>query len=191
MTALDLSREHLRLTQRHLELEGLSTTAVHGDMERMPFADASFDVVYSFGVLHHTDHMDRAVAEIRRVLRPGGCAIIGVYHRNSIFFWLGTVLYNGICHGGFFKWGWRGTLARIEGGAGGDYIPTVHVLSRRSLRRLFRMFEISTLQSAGVMPDDFLHLQVIARRVPRATLERVFGFFGWYLMVVARKDVNR
>ena len=191
MTALDLSREHLRLTQRHLELEGLSTTAVHGDMERMPFADASFDVVYSFGVLHHTDHMDRAVAEIRRVLRPGGRVIIGVYHRNSIFFWVSTVLYNGICHGGFFKWGWRGTLARIEGGAGGDYIPTVHVLSRRSLRRLFRMFEISTLQSAGVMPDDFLHLQVIARRVPRATLERVFGFFGWYLMVVARKDVNR
>jgi len=42
MTALDLSREHLRLTQRHLSLEGFSTTAVHGDMERMPFADASF-----------------------------------------------------------------------------------------------------------------------------------------------------
>jgi ubiquinone/menaquinone biosynthesis C-methylase UbiE len=71
MTALDLSREHLRLTQRHLSLEGLSTTAVHGDMEKMPFADASFDVVYSFGALHHTDHMEKAVAEIRRVLPPG------------------------------------------------------------------------------------------------------------------------
>lgn len=52
------------------------------------------------------------------------------------------------------------------------------------------MFEISTLQSAGVMPDDFLHLQVIARRVPRATLERVFGYFGWYLLVVAQNEVK-
>lgn len=190
MTALDLSREHLRLTQGHLALEGLSTLAVHGDMEKMPFADASFDVVYSFGVLHHTDHMDRAVVEIRRVLRPGGRAIIGVYHRDSIFFWVGVVAYRGVLRLGIFREGWKRTIARIEGGAGGDHIPTVHVLSRRGLRRLFRKFEVSTLRSAGIMPDDFLHLQVIARRLSRATLERVFGYFGWYLMVVMQKEAK-
>lgn len=191
MTALDLSREHLRLTQRHLSLEGFSTTAVHGDMERMPFADASFDVVYSFGVLHHTDHMEEAVAEIRRVLRPGGRAIIGVYHRDSVFFWLSTVLWSGVVKGGFRRDGWARTLARIEAGAGDEYVPTVRVLSRAGLQRLFGQFRIESLRSAGVMPDDFLHFQVVARRIPRSTLERVFGRLGWYLVVTAHKPVER
>jgi len=191
MTALDLSREHLRLTQRHLSLEGFSTTAVHGDMERMPFADASFDVVYSFGVLHHTDHMEEAVAEIRRVLRPGGRAIISVYHRDSVFFWLRTVAWNGIAQGGFRRDGWARTLARIEAGAGDDYVPTVRVLSRAGLQRLFGQFRIESLRSAGVMPDDFLHFQIVARRISRSTLERVFGRLGWYLVVTAHKPVER
>ncbi|MBM4052997.1 MAG: class I SAM-dependent methyltransferase [Planctomycetes bacterium] len=191
MTALDLSREHLRLTQRHLSLGGFSTTAVHGDMERMPFADASFDVVYSFGVLHHTDHMEEAAAEIRRVLRPGGRAIIGVYHRDSVFFWLRTVAWNGIAQGGFRRDGWARTLARIEAGAGDKYVPTVRVLTRPGLRRLFGQFWVESVRTAGVMPDDFLHLQVIARRMRRATLERVLGWFGWYLIVVAHKEAAR
>lgn len=191
MTALDLSREHLRLTERHLLLEGFSTRIVHGDMERMPFPDSSFDIVYSFGVLHHTDHMDRAVMEIRRVLRPGGRAIIGVYHRDSVFFYFRTVVWNGIMQGGFHRDGWARTLARIETGAGDDYVPTVRVLSRAELRRLFRKYWIESLRSAGVMPDDFLHFQIVARRIPRSTLERVFGWLGWYLVVTAHKPVER
>jgi ubiquinone/menaquinone biosynthesis C-methylase UbiE len=190
MTALDLSREHLRLTQRHLSLEGLSTTAVHGDMEKMPFPDASFDLVYSFGVLHHTDHMEKAVAEIRRVLRPGGRAIIGVYHRDSVFFWLSTVAWSGILKGGFRRDGWARTLARIEAGAGDDYVPTVRALSRHKVRKLFEQFQVASVRTAGVMPDDFLHFQFIVRKLSRATLERVFGWLGWYLVVAARKEVQ-
>ena len=49
MTALDLSREHLRLTKQHLNLEGLDNREFYGDAEKMPFEDNSFDVVYSFG----------------------------------------------------------------------------------------------------------------------------------------------
>ena len=76
MTALDLSREHLKHTSRHLTLEGLSTAPVYGDAERMPFPDNSFDLVYSFGVLHHTPGTQKAIAEVLRVLRPGGTALI-------------------------------------------------------------------------------------------------------------------
>lgn len=72
MTALDLSREHLRQTKRHLNLEGLDTKAVYGDAENMPFENGSFDVVYSFGVLHHTPDTAAAFREVERVLRPGG-----------------------------------------------------------------------------------------------------------------------
>ena len=42
------------------------------DAERLPFADASFDLVLGHAVLHHLPHLDRAFAEFRRVLKPGG-----------------------------------------------------------------------------------------------------------------------
>jgi SAM-dependent methyltransferase len=45
------------------------------DAERLPFADASFDLVLGHAVLHHLPDLDRAFGEFRRVLRPGGCVL--------------------------------------------------------------------------------------------------------------------
>ena len=53
------------------------------DAERLDFPDNSFDLVYSHGVLHHTPDTAAAVREIHRVLRPGGQAMVMLYHRNS------------------------------------------------------------------------------------------------------------
>ena len=114
--------------------------------------------------------------------------MIGVYHRDSVFFWLSTVVWSGILQGGFRREGWARTLARIEAGAGDDCVPKVHVLSRARLRRLFKHFLVESIRAAGVMPDDFLHLQVIARRIRRTTLERVFAPLGWYLVASVRKE---
>src|SRR5581483_8549039 len=96
MHALDLSAEHLRHTKQHLAIHGLQTRPVLGDAEKNPYGDASFDLVYSFGVLHHTPNTASAVREIFRVLRPGGTALIGLYHRDSWFFWLQVLLRRGI-----------------------------------------------------------------------------------------------
>ena len=187
MYALDLSREHLRLTERHLVLEGLATKPFHGDMENMPFGDGMFDVVYSFGVLHHTDHMDRAVAEIHRVLKPGGSAIISVYHRDSVFFWLRTFLVSGIIKGRFFRYGWRRTLARIESGAGDDFVPTVNVLTRASLRRLFRDFSIQGIEPYHAALPEILNR--LLRGVRPETVEALMGWAGWYLTIKATKKI--
>ena len=148
-------------------------------MERMPFADASFDVVYSFGVLHHTDHMDRAVAEIRRVLRPGGQAIIGVYHRDSVSFWLGTVAWRGVLTGGFWHDGWKRTLARIEAGAGDGYVPTVRVLSRSHATSLFRNY-----QRVQISTHHFSNRLAIWL-FGQLRCERFFSRIGWYLVIRA------
>ncbi|MEU6071669.1 class I SAM-dependent methyltransferase [Streptomyces sp. NPDC047082] len=69
--AVDLAERGARLTQTRLELEGRPGVAQVADAESMPFPDESFDGVCSFGVLHHTDHPERGVAEMRRVMRPG------------------------------------------------------------------------------------------------------------------------
>jgi SAM-dependent methyltransferase len=51
---------------------------VQGPAERMPFDDASFDVVTSFNSLDHVDDLDRTVAEVKRVMRPGGHLVLAV-----------------------------------------------------------------------------------------------------------------
>ena len=70
----DISHDMIRLTghQARTQMKGL----VCADADRLPFADASFDVVNVRGALHHVNPVNRALAEMRRVLRPGGLAII-------------------------------------------------------------------------------------------------------------------
>ena len=56
-----------------------------GDVRDLPFADASFDAIYSMGTIEHFDETERAVHEMARVLKPGGRAIVGVPNRHDPF----------------------------------------------------------------------------------------------------------
>ena len=83
-TGLDPSARALELAQRRFALEGREGTFVAGSAERLPFPDGSFDLAYSHGVIHHIERTAAAVAELHRVLRPGGTALVMVYHRDSL-----------------------------------------------------------------------------------------------------------
>jgi SAM-dependent methyltransferase len=73
LTATDISPgmlKRLTATAAALGVEGVSTVAT--EAEELPFEDESFDLVFGHAVLHHIPDLDRAFAEFRRVLRPGG-----------------------------------------------------------------------------------------------------------------------
>jgi len=79
-TGVDLTRAAIEAARERLELEGLNAELLVADAERLPFDDAAFDIVYSYGVLHHSPDTARALSEVHRVLKPGGTALIMIYH---------------------------------------------------------------------------------------------------------------
>jgi SAM-dependent methyltransferase len=70
--ATDISPGMLEALQANAQRIGVAVQTVACDAEDLPFDDDSFDLVLGHAVLHHIPHLDRAVAEFRRVLRPGG-----------------------------------------------------------------------------------------------------------------------
>ena len=99
LTAVDLTQHGVDLTRRRFELFNLKGDIRQMDAEHLAFPDASFDYVWSWGVIHHSANTETIIAQIHRVLKPGGEARIMVYHRNSIVFRLGHALIRGVLMG--------------------------------------------------------------------------------------------
>jgi SAM-dependent methyltransferase len=97
-TGIDLTEYAVTSTSRRVKLFHLDrpqVTLERMDAERMTFPDDSFDLVWSWGVVHHSANTRRIMEETQRVLRPGGIAIMMVYYRN---FWNYYVVA-GFCRG--------------------------------------------------------------------------------------------
>src|SRR6185503_19479033 len=82
-TGVDLTEAAVDLARKRFEFFDLPGKFQTADAEDLPFPDQSFDLVYSHGVLHHTPETAKAIKEIHRVLRPGGRAVVMLYHRDS------------------------------------------------------------------------------------------------------------
>ncbi len=78
---VDISPAIVGTASREFERVGERLHASQGDVRALPYATSSFDAVYSMGTVEHFDETTKAVAEIFRVLRPGGTAIVGVPNR--------------------------------------------------------------------------------------------------------------
>jgi ubiquinone/menaquinone biosynthesis C-methylase UbiE len=84
LTGIDLTPRAIEHTRQRLAIYGFKSDLRVGDAESLPFRDESFDVVYSWGVLHHSPNTSQAVQEVFRVLRPNGVARVMIYHKYSV-----------------------------------------------------------------------------------------------------------
>ena len=80
---VDLTERAINWTRKRFELFGLNSNLQVADAENLPFKDGQFDVVYSWGVLLYCPDMYRAISEVYRMLKPGGEAIVMLYHKWS------------------------------------------------------------------------------------------------------------
>lgn len=109
LTALDIDLKLLEVARQTAANEGIEVSLVQGDLRAMPFADRSFDLVVDFGTCYHVGGRAEAVAEVERVLAPGG------------LFFYESPLSQAIAHPGRTTWRrlpWRGTCLRPIARAG-------------------------------------------------------------------------
>ena len=84
LSGIDLTEAAVAMVTKRLALEGLTSDLRCADAEHLPFEDGSFDLVYSWGVLHHTPDTEKALAEVHRVCKPGGKVCVMLYHSASL-----------------------------------------------------------------------------------------------------------
>src|SRR5207302_2030352 len=72
LTAIDQTALAVESTRRRLQLKQLDAQVLQQDAEKLTLPDQSFDVLWSWGVIHHSRCIEQCVREISRVLRPGG-----------------------------------------------------------------------------------------------------------------------
>ena len=88
VTATDLTENAVTLARRHFEIERQIPEAVQVEsVLSLSFPSDSFDAVWANGVLHATGDTRRAIGEVRRVLKPGGRAIISHFYRRPSWMW--------------------------------------------------------------------------------------------------------
>lgn len=85
-SGVDLTPEALENVRHRIATYGLPAPEFLGvaDSENLPFDTGTFDLGYSFGVLHHTPNTGKAISELVRVIKPGGQFKIMLYNRRSI-----------------------------------------------------------------------------------------------------------
>jgi len=186
VSAIDLTPTAVELTTRRLELAGLSADVREADAESLPFDDTSFDFVWSWGVIHHSSDTDQVIAEIARVLRPGGRLAFMVYHRTSITFWLNYVLYRGVLRGGLLRESPDELAHRWS-----DGVLARHYTRRTltgSLSPWFENIETQVMGQIGeAIPLPSRVRQPLARIVPREPQEAILRRLGWFLFSTARR----
>ena len=212
-TGVDLTEAAVELARTRFELFDLPGTFQTADAENLSFLDESFDLVYSHGVLHHTPETGKAIHEIHRVLRPGGRAVVMLYHRDSYNYRInisllrragaqllkwetGITLVNKITGEPLESLREHARLLKTEREAylkpdeflsqntDGAGNPLARVYSREEARELFKDFSKVSLKTY------FLNkrwLPLIGNVLPRSLESRLASRWGWHLWIYATK----
>lgn len=209
-TGINVDRGSTEATAHALRAFSLSGTVLERDATSLDFPDGTFDVVYSFGVLHHIPDVRRAVAEIRRVLKPGGELLVMLYNRASINYTVEIMFLRKLglrilsLPGATVLLGWMGfpreklerhkELRRqkseitdhewLSRNTNGPDNPYARVCSAQEAAELFAAFRI---ESNEVHFFDHRHWGVVGRLVPKSLRRALGRRWGWHRIVHARK----
>jgi SAM-dependent methyltransferase len=203
MFGVDMSSESLRRAAAGVDELGHSDQ-VHisvADAERLPYPDACFDAVLSFGVLHHTPDTCGGVKELWRVLKPGGLALVMLYRTGNPKWWM-TRLVRRASHLVDLISGKPYTIANwLRPHHEGDDVrgtallelfgcPVLKAFSNQQVREIFRMF--SRVSISNHQPGFRRMVDVVPLVQPLESFlvwfdRQVTPVWGFYQVIEARK----
>ena len=209
-TGINIDAGSTATTSAALETFGLSGQVLQADATRMRFPDASFDFVYSFGVLHHIPDVQAAMREIRRVLKPGGEVLAMLYNRGSINYAVEIRLLRKLGVQLLRFPGCVDLLARVglprdklerhralaqsasrvsdeewlARNTDGPDNPYSNVYDEEETAVLFAGFDVIGQQ---VFYFNYEHWGPVGRALPRSVIEALGRRWGWHRIVHARK----
>jgi ubiquinone/menaquinone biosynthesis C-methylase UbiE len=207
---VDLTPHSIGLSKERFGLfEAPGRFEVANAEERLPFPDATFDHIYSFGVIHHSPAPERIVREIRRVLRPGGTLTVMLYNRSSINYYIEIMFLRKISRWlllpkfmpgllaaitGFDRWkleGHREMLKKkiskeqwISMNTDGPFCPLARVYNRKEAAALFKDFD-SVRQE--IWEFNVEHWSFIGKVIPDSVVKWIGRRWGWHRMIYGQK----
>ncbi|MBZ5704885.1 MAG: class I SAM-dependent methyltransferase [Acidobacteriia bacterium] len=185
-SGVDLSAASLERARRRCELAGFRPDLRLADAERLPFGNNTFDVVYSYGVMHHSPDTPQCFREAWRVLKPGGEARIMVYHHPSL---TGAMLWlrYGLSQGKSLR---RAVYDHLES-------PGTKTYTLAEVRSMMAGFENIALRQVFSPGDLLLNrpsarfqspaYRLVWRLYPRRLAGMLGGGWGLFLLISGRK----
>lgn len=186
---IDLTDRAIRHTRQRLAAFGLKSELKVGDAEHLDFPNESFDIVYSWGVLHHSPNTPAAIREVWRVLKTDGVARIMIYHTRSL---VGMMLW--VRYGLLRLRPWLSLKEAYSRYLESPGTKAYTVQEAGDLFALFRKVQIETvlthgdlLESAAGQRHQGLLLSIARMWWPRWLFRRFMPGWGLFMLIEARK----
>ena len=186
---VELSSESLALTKKRFEVFGLQANFIQGNAEEIAQLlppGKKYDLIYSFGVIHHTPHPERVIAGIADRLKPGGELRIMMYSRYS---W--KILWMMLRYWWREPMGVSGLVAKYSEAQTG--CPVTYIYSFQQMRELLRDFEIVSMRKDHIFPyriPDYVQYRYkkvwYFRWLPQSWFRWLERRLGWHLLTVAK-----
>jgi len=170
---LDISGNTLWLNQARNKHFDIRSHLVQASATHIPISDNTFDSVISIGCLHHIPDIESGVAEIHRVLKPGGIFKGMIYNRNSYRFRVYVPLARRLSR----IWRGKDWQSCVNEMYDGSENPYGMVYSRKEIRALFHQFKDITFRTENFVGEELLPKigRYIPRRIWLATLGKIAG----------------
>jgi 2-polyprenyl-3-methyl-5-hydroxy-6-metoxy-1,4-benzoquinol methylase len=191
VTSVDLSEKSLELAKQRLRVYGLQDQVkfYRGNAEELTrFVPIEpYDLVYSFGVIHHTPHPERVLEQVRQYVRPGTTVKVMVYHRRS---WKVLWILLGEGRGRFWKL--RELVARNSEAQTG--CPITYTYTREEARELLERhgLEARAIEIDHIFPyriKDYVQYRYVRepyfRWMPAIMFRALEKHLGWHLCITA------